>query len=335
MTKRSNELSEKEFELIKRHAKNTPFFKRLTKRDYRKRDGYRSYKEIILDLALNWLSKECDYEIRGYTDVAWIEVLHSSSMAYNNPTFPVFALTKELAQAFNDSDLPPVVGNIQRSFHNALILLPKLIFSPDGYPVQWVFVTHLKEGEIIKPYPVGNRVNESLTINAQKVRWVTFVSNGVVSKFAYSSTVEFDETKKELIQGNINFGYVKNKKNEIIERNFLREVDSLVLQTILYLQIQKELETKPPKNIKGVGFSTNNSSNTLLEPIWIGKDYKRKEEISIQSPKNSTGTHTSPRYHTRRGHWKHQPCGEKRLERKLIWIEPTDVNLHLKETLLD
>jgi hypothetical protein len=57
-------------------------------------------------------------------------------------------------------------------------------------------------------------------------------------------------------------------------------------------------------------------------PNWIGKDY----QIKTERGSSKGGTHSSPRTHWRRGHFREQPIGEGRNETKTIWIEPTLIN---------
>jgi hypothetical protein len=51
-------------------------------------------------------------------------------------------------------------------------------------------------------------------------------------------------------------------------------------------------------------------------PNVIGRNYR----LPRQEP---VGTHSSPRLHWRRGHFRQQPYGLGRKERKQIWLEPT------------
>lgn len=54
----------------------------------------------------------------------------------------------------------------------------------------------------------------------------------------------------------------------------------------------------------------------LYQPAFFGRAYRLLKE-------RGTGTHATPRLHCRRGHFRNQPCGNARSERKTIWIEPT------------
>jgi len=53
-------------------------------------------------------------------------------------------------------------------------------------------------------------------------------------------------------------------------------------------------------------------------PRWVGQEYKRS--VIIGGP--PAGTHASPKMHWRRGHWRNQPVGEGRSDRRRTWIQP-------------
>ena len=60
-------------------------------------------------------------------------------------------------------------------------------------------------------------------------------------------------------------------------------------------------------------------------PNWIGKNYK------VSGSEYLGGSHSSPRMHWRRGHWRHQPHGPQLTLRKDIWLEPMMVKADLIE----
>lgn len=113
-------------ELSETNARQTQFYKRLIKRTYRRIKGYPDYKQIAVDLATHLMCLETGFELRGFSDTAWNAMSHSAWMAYENPIFPVFAITKELAEAFLQTDLPSHVCSVKKSFSTALFLLPDI-----------------------------------------------------------------------------------------------------------------------------------------------------------------------------------------------------------------
>ena len=64
----------------------------------------------------------------------------------------------------------------------------------------------------------------------------------------------------------------------------------------------------------------------LWNPNFIGRKYRLYRENG-----NGDGTHASPRWHWRRGHWRHQRFGPQLGQRKLIRIHPVLVNAPREE----
>jgi hypothetical protein len=257
-------------------------------------------------------------------------------MAYESPVFPVFAITKELASAFLQTDLPAHVCSVKKSFNTALFLLPDVnLKTPDGYPVQWAFTSHFQKGETINTLPKSALVGfnddvarkldriKSPPLEVSKLRWVSQVGHLAT---IYSSIMELPEDGDKPITGNIDFGgnleFWGENVNPVTEQEFTRTVDKLLLQTLLYLQLKPDAvsSTPPSSQQSGNGFRKKGDPHQPLEPIWIGKDYKP------QRIKHPQGSHASPRLHWRRGHWKRVPVGEGRQGRKWVWIEPTLIN---------
>ena len=64
---------------------------------------------------------------------------------------------------------------------------------------------------------------------------------------------------------------------------------------------------------------------------FIGLDFQqhvRLHEVEEPVAEWKGGTHRTPKPHWRRGHWKRQPCGVRRSQRKLVFVKPTFVNPH-------
>ncbi len=321
-------------ELSEAKARQTQFYKSFIKRTYRRIKGYTDYKQVAVDLATHLMCLPTGFELRGFSDPAWNAMSHSAWMAYENPVFPVFAITQELAEAFLQTDLPAHVCSVKRSFNTALFLFPSLLRSPDDDLVQWAFTSHFLKGETISTLPksallgfnpsMAGSLERTTTppLEVSKLRWVSQVG-GLAT--IYSSIIELPEDG-EPITGDLVFGRnleLWGTPDASAEQQFTRQVDKLLLQILLYLQLKPDsVSTLPPSSHSaGSGFRGKRDPHQPLEPIWIGKDY-RPQVIA----RHSHGSHASPRLHWRRGHWKRVACGEGRSDRKWAWIEPTLVN---------
>lgn len=65
------------------------------------------------------------------------------------------------------------------------------------------------------------------------------------------------------------------------------------------------------------------SKAVLWQPNYLGRTYKQRREAVAASVSH---THTSPRMHWRRGHYRHQRWGKGWMDVKVLWIEPVLVN---------
>ena len=110
------------------------------------------------------------------------------------------------------------------------------------------------------------------------------------------------------------------------EEDFIKLIDTLVLQTLLYMQVKPNSVSEQETTL---GFGTGKkgkdkkAENSFWKPIWIGKNYR------IQSKKISggAGTHASPKMPWRKGHWKRVSVGRREEDRReWRFIEPTLVN---------
>ena len=115
--------------------------------------------------------------------------------------------------------------------------------------------------------------------------------------------------------------------SQLIESAFVKQLEHIVLQTILLLQTKPELIEMGSAVGFGVSdgatnnFSKRNSFNGLLNPNWIGRKYKPP-----QAKTTPTGTHASPAMHWRKGFWRNQPVGQGRSLSAWRWIQPVLVN---------
>lgn len=96
------------------------------------------------------------------------------------------------------------------------------------------------------------------------------------------------------------------------ESQFLAQCRALVFGLLLAMEARPALLSRGRK----VG-SHKKSRREMWEPNVVGRDYRIVRE---RGP--ATGTHTSPRMHWRRGHWRQQPFGAGRSQIRRIWIEP-------------
>lgn len=320
-------------------AKQTKYYKELTKRNFRSCPNYLDYKIIMADLATYLMTAETGVPMKAREghDPAYTGMLHSAYMAWENSLFPVYAILPDLAKALLHTDTPAHVCKMKKMFDIALFLLPSgLIKNPDRLSCDWLLVTQFQLGDcdkytpgyrdylakITRLRPTDISVSEGLDAGKNKLRWATNLS-GV---FSYANIMALpDDSNVPVIGDFINRGLLDDDDFELeAERVFTNKVDSLILQTMLYMQLPKKEKdfsistgTKTSKH-----FSHGFDPNSPQSPIWIGIE----EHQRTVKKQPLGGTHSSPITHWRRGHWRVVANGSASDESRLTWIRPTIVN---------
>ena len=112
-----------------------------------------------------------------------------------------------------------------------------------------------------------------------------------------------------------------------VDSEFLEKMGVILFGTILAMNARPQLVEKG-KLIKRVGKAGSEQAREFWSPNVIGARYKFKREVprivhgKFEQATREGGTHASPRLHWRRGHYRNQPVGPGRKERKTIWLEP-------------
>lgn len=320
-------------ELAAKEAKKTNYYRKLVKRNFTRHAGYTDYKSVAVDLATTLMCADTGVPMKAKEghDPAYIGMLHSAWMAYERPTFPVYAIERDLAKAFQQTETPTHVCKMYKMFDFGLFLLPaNLIRNPDGLFCEWVMVTHFLPGDYdrysqgyekfladICPFPID--VSEGEHPNYHKLRWASML--GV--EFTYANTLALPEDSSKPIEGDLIVRGEDPNRQRRAEAEFAAQVTNLVLQTLLYMQTPKQRDrlafgdgnrAKPQTR----GFDPHSAQ----EFIWIGNDY-RQPQIR-RSPQG--GSHASPQTHWRTGHWRFIPTSRNSEETRPVWVRPTIVN---------
>jgi len=226
----------------------------------------------------------------------------SAKLVENFPT-PVNLLDRNLMSAFISTDLPANICDVNRVFPHAIVMLPEIIKNPAGFYLDWLFIHHLEKSDILPEFKLGdcprgtaagNRIIESCPMEAKQLRWCTMLRSG----HCYSSKIEikpdeFNVPEREEINV-YSLGDLGNDPEitPASEKDFVKQVDELVIQLLLYLHLKPETieEEKLQPITKGVGFGK--TPKEILNPVWIGRGYKTTRERTTP-----TGTHASPKMH--------------------------------------
>jgi len=226
-----------------------------------------------------------------------------------------------LLQAFSYSRLPKKISALNRVCPVGLILLPSgYIKNPEGKYLKWILFYHALPGD---------RITDEVHYEAEEgssagLYWCTQLDNFGEVYAGYDALSVIDE--KLIIDNGDNYTLYSNDGNKTLEDeeiDFVRKIPNLIIQPLLYMQMEKI--TLPPVTPQTQGFSANRKAKyKKIPPLIIGENYL------IKTQRDATGQsrpHGSPVTHWRSGHWRCQPYGGKDNQAyKTIWIEPILVN---------
>jgi hypothetical protein len=220
---------------------------------------------------------------------------------------PIYCLSNELLRRFQQTDtadLPKLVpGNWRSPLPIYCLALPNnAIQSPQGHQVPYLMVC-LHHPGVAQSLPSEHPHQISIAAcDSNGTVWVSGrgLGEGVI------------------LPSNNQLG--KNEA-DLAEMAWLQELSAIALQSTLALTYLPELiDDSLPEHTQRSKATSPSKSDKYLYPRWIGKNFKRP----VSPP--STGHHSSPATHWRRGHWRQQACGQGYEQRKLVWIRPAIVN---------
>lgn len=306
-------------------AKNIPEYKLLAKK-YRTPKGYEDYQNVATELARHcYFFRECpEYLNEKERFAETMGATLSTFLAHRNA--PVYWIASDLATAMLKTDLPRHVTEMARVVECGIFMLPiGILKTPDGESVSHLCFHHMCDGDA-PPMVTSGKHTFIMKPVLNKIICFTTTRCGIT--YAATTALEMNENGK-LRTGDWNPSpsSILTPNPKEVEENFLQRLNRIVIQTLLYMQVKPEsvelgnmvgFASRTQRSAGGVG---KQQSSHLLNPNWIGKEYRLP---SLRS--SPQGTHSSPDTHWRRGFWRNQPVGEGRAERKWAWIQPTLVN---------
>jgi hypothetical protein len=211
---------------------------------------------------------------------------------------PTYWASRDIVEASAATDLPAELcfSELKLPLPAILFMLPEnAIKAPGTEGLSWIGFSEFPEGAVgfgsgnsTTAYSMVLRRDEPLSQNEDKVAFYQSPVDG--SDWSSFLTTEDTGVHRLLTKIGVNLLMIMSSRPE------LSEVGTPV---------------ESPLTPDG-----RRPDNKLWSPNWIGRTYRHASRAEPD------GTHASPRMHWRRGHWRHQPCGPNRSERKDIWIEP-------------
>lgn len=226
---------------------------------------------------------------------------------------PTYWVTRELADAASHTSPPETLklADIKFPLDAMLFMLPEGTLDPPGQRASWVSITRRNSRD-------GGKM-------------VCFVCGGQGP--TYSTLLKDSEPLSQF--DSLDFECPHPMTGEHIgelvdpnDRKFTRRMCHLGITLLMLMSARPELVLVETPHDAPVREDGRADRNKLFRPNWIGSGYR----VARKSEEAAFGTHASPVMHWRRGHWRHQPCGPNRSERKDIWIEPCLVSAPEDET---
>jgi hypothetical protein len=229
-------------------------------------------------------------------------------IAYGVPTYFV---SRDLAIAVSQTDPPNGAKwtDIKLPFPAGVFLLPSgMVSDPNGRSYNYVTWCKVTAGEVIA-IQQGKRQtfgNDALIFTSASIDDPTFAG---LTKTLNAETWPH----AQLPAG--------GSHNETVSNLIEAERDVITTLSRLALGLVMAFEARPtlyaPGHRCGKTMARREGWSEIWRPQILGKDYKLPTR-----PSAGAGTHTSPRLHWRRGHFRNQAHGPQYTERRIIWIEP-------------
>ncbi|MGL6139710.1 MAG: hypothetical protein ACRC2M_20615 [Planktothrix sp.] len=309
-------------ELLKHIKEETLYYEQLTK-DFPKVKGYPNYEKAVtvrLACLLYGFDKFISSEQLENDHTLEQGCLTASLMA--SIEVPVYWLKRDLLTAFLRTDLPELIYGMKQVIRHGLLMLPNQqeLISPDGEVVEWVQFSHFLAEDFEEIIEVSPNVQLDSKEKVDKLRWATMLSSGII----YSNLIGLEPGEdNKPISGDLTINdmlrAIQQNTDVEIETQFIEKVDSLILQTLLFLQTRPDdVVAQMPDKV----FSQSQAKQKLA-PIWIGYRYQIQKERSPLGESPQQRQRQSAGW-WRRGHWRRVPIGKREENlRDWRWIEPT------------
>jgi hypothetical protein len=314
---------------LRQDTLDTEWYKVLTTFRYGVLKGYKPYETVMFEIAEHLLCLELRYLLLDDFRKNQVEVHCAIAMnsAYRMGIRPLW-LSMPLTRAFSQSRLPGKISSLNKISPVVLIFFPEVIKNPNGKYLKWVLFYHKKPGDPFLPLifdtaKIVNDFSQSEDFDREYLYWCTKLGDDGTYAGCQQICIEDD---KFFVDGGEYFSYDKNGKASLNEgeESFANKVTDLIIQTLLYMQMEKTILPPIPAP-QPLGFGRKGKTKYKKIPtLIIGENYL------IKTQRESTGEsrpHGSPVTHWRSGHWRCQPYGSKdKPDYKTIWIEPILVN---------
>lgn len=292
---------------------------------YKSPSGYLPWN---IHLRTCFLSGSVEVTIAGYrnSDVLCVKVGELAREAVIHKA-PARYISKEMCEAFMQTPLPVLPKEVIDILPYVHILLPRnCVFDHMGDEVVSLIVRsgclYPKDmpddqlgREIMKEFFPGEIMTPKELMGSSGIQVATITQEG--SNFWQ----EFIDEDAKSWQDE----HIKQREGSGYHNGATEKIMRVAINSLLVHLYEPELITTDPtpKASSGTGFG-GSPGKSPLGPTWIGKGFRYQRE-KTNAPGGQEQGRGNVRAHWRRGHWRSQPVGPKRQERKVLWIKPVFV----------
>ena len=321
---------EKRLKIIEKIAKNGAFFKKLIQRRFNYQYGYLDFKVAMFRVAV-WYTGITHSLSFGQVNADRVNsaIMETCFDMHRDSIFPVYAISKDLTDLFFNTDLPSKLIGIKKPFYQAVLMLPsdeKRLIRDSGHRSDFVYIKIMDRDSYMSKSRDEDRLkflSDSFGITLDQLS---------LSKDDFPINEFFVHCASFTAKGDvITHGFGISEQGDLIDfgDDFISSISKIVLQFILYLQIQNE---KPKTLNKSGTTALKNTSSGFSTNVNKAKNfiYVDCEETSTSNPTSNTKRSPNSQplsVHWRRGHWRNVLTGEGRTVPKIVWVRPSIIGL--------
>lgn len=269
----------------------------------------------------------------GYGRIATAYRLAMPGLAYlRERRMPMFFLAPDLMEAVLRTDFDDDIDwtKVELPYETGILMLPKgALVHPEDGEMAMLLWSRIHQGEHAPPWPgipssiFPHDAFVILGLCMDKCMWYDSILTANVRPVMRLNNLFYRDSGQpapKIVKSNFLDSDLTEKDSEFVEK-----MGVILFGTLLAMNA-RPLLVEHGKLLKHVG--KGEKAREFWSPNVIGARYKFKREVprvvdgQFVHAQREHGTHASPRMHWRRGHYRNQPVGHGRKERKTIWIEP-------------
>lgn len=276
------------------------------RRVWRQPPGYLGPRALSVRLAVSMVANAHMAKITTGRQKDFHLMCGSSACTAVDCFVPNWHLSADIARSLVATDPPgdALVSDLKLPYPGQVFLLPAgFLQDSNGREIDHIVMAASKGG----PPPTGGIIISTM--------WNDHGNEGPpMSLYApnEASMAEYTEPSDTATYSNEALRFDASE-----ERQLLLAMARLAINATFLINEAPHLVTEPGEIERKRSAMHGGNKVDVLPPRWLGESYR------LPRPKgDSQGTHSSPRIHLRRGHWRNQPHGPEMKLRRRQWVQP-------------